>query len=252
MTDAPLNGVTVMVTRPAIQAGELIDAIREAGGTAIAFPVIEIVPRHPDTVAEEAHVLQPPDITVFVSRNAVDYGLPYAGSGAICAVGPATAAAITASGLSVAIQPAEGYDSEHLLAEPALQDVRGQAIRIVRGTRGRELLGNTLTERGASVEYLSVYERRLPGYDGKRLELIRSQLRDVDVVTVMSVESLRNLVELLQPDGALLLAKVPLVTPASRVIKEACDRIPGSRPVPAKGPQASEMVRAIIALTESG
>jgi uroporphyrinogen-III synthase len=254
MADAALHGKSVLVTRPAGQSAELVDAVQAAGGDAVTFPVIEIVPRHPDTVAEDAHSLRPPDITIFVSRNAVDYGLSFAGSGAICAIGPATASALEAAGRHATIQPSDGYDSEHLLAEPALQAVEGQTVRIIRGNRGRELIAETLRDRGATVEYLSVYERRLPDYDESRLTTIASMLAngEIDAITVMSIESLQNLVRLLPSPGATQLAEVPLVTPASRVIKDAHDRIPGSRTVLAKGPQASDMVRAIMTLTESG
>ncbi len=64
----------------------------------------------------------------------------------------------------------------------------------------------------------------------------------------MSVQSFRNLVSLLptwyenQPETT------PLVTPAGRVLKEVLNRYPASRAILASGPQASEMVDAIIAL----
>ncbi|MDJ0699812.1 MAG: uroporphyrinogen-III synthase [Woeseiaceae bacterium] len=254
MSDKRLNGAAVLVTRPSGQAGELVQAIEAEGGTAVVFPVIDIAPLHPDAVAAAAHRLKPPDIALFVSRNAVRHGLPYAGSAAIGAIGPATARAIEKSGCEVTIRPETGFDSEHLLASPALADVAGQTVRIIRGTTGRELLGKTLAERGAHVEYLSVYERRLPQYDQAELDAVTAQLErgTIGAITVMSIESLRNLLALLPPRGLAALPKVPLVTPAERVIKECHERIPGSRPTLAAGPQASDMVRAIIALAASG
>ncbi len=254
MAEQRLNGAAVLVTRPSGQAGKLVRAIEAEGGTAIVFPVIDIAPLHPDAVAVAAHRLKPPDIALFVSRNAVQYGLPYSGSAAIGAIGPATAHAIEESGYEVAIRPDAGFDSEHLLASPALADVAGQTVRIIRGTTGRELLGRTLAERGADVEYLSVYERRLPEYEKAELDAITAQLErgTVGAITVMSVESLHNLLDLLPASGVATLPKVPLVTPAERVIKECHERIPGSRPTLAAGPQASDMVRAIIALAASG
>ena len=45
MTDAPLQGLGVLVTRPRAQATELIEAIQSKGGSAICFPAIDIVPR---------------------------------------------------------------------------------------------------------------------------------------------------------------------------------------------------------------
>ena len=70
----------------------------------------------------------------------------------------------------------------------------------------------------------------------------------------MSVQSLANLAELLPPWCAAQLESTPLVTPSGRVIKEALDRFPASRPVLAPGPGADDMVQAIVALhsTDSG
>ena len=63
----------------------------------------------------------------------------------------------------------------------------------------------------------------------------------------MSIETLSNLIALLPEWCVQQLDIVPLVTPAARVIKEALDRYPASSPVLASGPQAANMVHAIIA-----
>ncbi len=250
MADAPLAGVGVLVTRPAAQAGELIAAIEAAGGRSIVFPVIEIAPRSPQDVAADLAGLSDPDIVIFVSRNAVEHGLAWSGSGAIAAVGPATASAIEAAARVVDIRPTSGFDSESLLAEPALTDVRGKTIRIIRGNGGRELLATTLRERGANVDYLEVYTRRVPGYSQAEIEGIARRLEagEIDVVVVMSVESFRNLLALLPETCHRALAKWPLVTPAARVIKEVTDRLPGCPVTLADGPGADEIVRAIATL----
>lgn len=254
MVSDVLKGFGVLVTRPRAQASELVAAIESAGGEAILFPVLEIHPRHAASVEAEANQLEKPDIVVFVSTNAVRFGLPYTGDAAICAIGPATAAAIEESGIDVAIRPEGGFDSEHLLAEPALQDVAGQTVRIIRGFDGRELLASTLRERGANVEYLCVYERRRPDYSARELEHLaaRWSAGDIDCITVMSVASLNNLLALLPLENLEQLAETPLLTPAARVIKEAHNRLPGWQHKLADGPQAQDMVQAIIELAQSG
>ncbi|MBU2675484.1 MAG: uroporphyrinogen-III synthase [Gammaproteobacteria bacterium] len=250
MTNASLEGVGVLVTRPRTQAIELVSAIEAAGGTAYCFPVMEIAALDANVVATEAARLAKPDIVVFVSRNAVEYGLRYTHGGKIAAIGPATAAAIESAGHIVEIQPASGFDSEHLLLEPALRDIAGQHVRIIRGNNGRELLAEELTERGAVVEYLSVYERRLPEISAQTLADIESRWRqgDINVITAMSVQTLQNLHALLPEWCKRQIESTPLVTPAGRVLKEALDRYPASRAILASGPQANEMVEAIIAL----
>lgn len=249
MADAPLAGVGVLVTRPASQAGELVSAIEAAGGHSIAFPVIEIAPRSPQRIQADLSGRGDADIVIFISRNAVEHGLAWSGDAAIAAVGPATAAAIEAAARVVDIRPASGFDSESLLEEPALNDVRGKTVRIIRGNGGRELLATTLRERGADVDYLEVYARRMPDYTASQIEAIERQFEngEIGAVVVMSVQSLGNLLALLPESCHGALAKTRLVTPASRVIKEIKDRLPGCPATLADGPGADEIVRAIAA-----
>ena len=245
-----LVGVGVLVTRPRQQSAELIEAIEAAGGSSISFPVIEIVPRNATAIAADMGGLQAPDIIVYVSRNAVEQGLAWNPDGMVAAVGPSTAAALEAAGRIVDIVPATGFDSESLLAEPAMNDVAGKTVRIVRGNGGRELLADTLRERGATVEYLTVYERRLPDYSDDELRELAHDWNtgSVDAVTVMSVESLRNLLALLPDTCVAALTDTPLVTPAARVLKEAKERLPGCTVILAQGPGADAMVSAIATL----
>lgn len=250
MPDRPLAGVAVLVTRPRAQAGDLIAAIEAAGGRAILFPVLDIAPRAAADIARDAAGLAAPDVTIFISRNAVLHGIDHAGGGRIAVIGPATAEAVAEAGHEVDIRPEGGFDSEHLLAEPELRQVAGKRVRIIRGQAGRELLADELRARGAEVDYLPVYERRLPDVAAEDIARLAAAWRsgDIDVVTIMSVESLDNLVALV-PGAADYLVGTALVTPAARVIQKAKDRFPASRPVLASGPQASEMVEAIIGLT---
>ena len=254
MNEAPLRGVGVLVTRPARQAGGLVDAIEAQGGSAIRFPVIEAQPVAQDDVVAMAETLQVPDIAILVSVNAVRYGLRFVGDASIAVVGPATAGAVQAGGREVDISSPGGFNSEQLLTTPELQDVAGKVVRIIRGNGGRELLANTLRDRGAVVEYLEVYRRVLPHYDEAEITAIcdRWAAGAIDVVTVLSVETLRNLVELLPAQSLELLGKTRLVTPARRVIKAASNRFPGIPTLLASGPQAGDLVAAIVACMQPG
>ncbi len=256
MPEGPLAGIGVLVTRPRNQAAELVSAIEARGGSAWCFPVLEIAPYDELVVRNSVARLGKPDLAIFVSRNAVEYGIDFTDGAEIAVIGPATAQAVAEAGRVVDLQPADGFDSEHLLAEERLQNVAGQRIRIIRGSEGRELLADELRKRGATIEYLSVYERRLPRVDPGLLADIEARWRagDIGVVTVMSVASLDNMVRLLPAWCEQRLEDTPLVTPAGRVIKEVLRRYPASRPIQARGPGAEDMVEAIIALqpTDSG
>jgi uroporphyrinogen-III synthase len=240
----------VLVTRPRAQAKDLVTAIEAKGGRTICFPVIEIVPQDESDIVAAAASLPKPDIVIFISRNAVAHGLQLARGALVAAIGPSTAAAIRGAGQTVDIEPCEGFDSESLLAEAALQDVAGRNIHIVRGDDGRELLAETLRKRGATVNYLPVYERAMATVSPKLLAEVEAAWREgrIDAVIVMSVASLRNLQRLLPVWCQQQLELVPLVTPAARVIKEALDLYPASRPILASGPQAADMVEAMIAI----
>ena len=66
----PLTDLTVLVTRPAVQCAALCAEIERYGGSAIAFPAVEIEP-----VAVQAKVASADyDLVVFVSVNAVEHG----------------------------------------------------------------------------------------------------------------------------------------------------------------------------------
>ncbi len=231
MSEGPLAGRRILVTRPAHQASELVAAIESAGGEAVRFPVIRITGRSPEDIARDIALLPIPDICIFVSRNAVEHGLAIipGSEPAIAAVGPTTHAAIEAAGIPVTISPNDGFDSEHLLAHPALNNVQGRNVLIVRGENGRELLADTLRQRGANVSYLAVYRREMLHATRAALDSLDASWRDggVDCVTVMSVETLENLLQQLPPDVLERLRQTPLVAPGARVIQTAMELVPG-------------------------
>jgi uroporphyrinogen-III synthase len=255
MSGAGLAGAGVLVTRPRHQVDELAAAIERAGGTAIDFPVMDIEGRERSALEREHASLPPPDIAIFVSANAVAFGLGLIGEDVrIAAIGPATAAAIEAAGRVVHIRPAGGFDSESLLRERELRNVRGLRVRIVRADSGRELLADTLSRRGARVDYLSVYRRlprRVPDAELADLER-RWRNGEIRFVVVMSVATLDYLLAVLPGYCRNALPGAVLVTPSSRVIQTAGEKIPALQTILAPGPQADDMVRAMTSALEQG
>lgn len=256
MNDGGLAGCGVLITRPEHQSQDLVSEIEAAGGKVFRFPTIDIIGRNIDEIGMDFAELVRPDIVVFVSGNAVAYGLA-AVKGRhqkIAAIGPATRAAIEAVGVSVDIFPEDGFDSEHLLQHDALQSVDGKSIVIVRGQSGRELLAETLRERGAQVDYLYVYDRIQHEPTLADLENLETALSEgrIGLVTAMSVETLEHLVQILPPRFLRLLRKSTLVAPSARVIQTASELIPGIATVLAPGPQAPAMVSTLIKATKTG
>ena len=77
MADNALEGIRVLVTRPKVQQQGIIDAIEAEGGSAVLFPVIEVLGRDPDDIASDAGQLLDPDITIFISINAINFYVPF-------------------------------------------------------------------------------------------------------------------------------------------------------------------------------
>ena len=244
-------GVRVLVTRPAEQARALARRIQAEGGEAVVFPVLTIEPE-PDLAAVRAAIgpVRDYDVVVFVSPNAVAHGHALLDAQSdraprIAAIGPSTALALEARGVTVTIRPAAGYTSETLLAEPGLRELRGQRALIVRGGSGRELLAETLRARGATVAYADVYRRVAEHADAAALRA-RWRSRGIDLVTALSVETLDAIRSALGDEGHALLSAAALVTASDRVIKRAA-ALGLSSVVQARGPDDAALVEAMIA-----
>jgi len=214
-----LCGRGVLVTRPAAQAEVLCRLIEAAGGRPVRFPTMEICPPA-DPAAAAARLAEHWDCVIFISRNAVEGALALAAQALRAsparraAVGRATAAAMQAAGLPPSLVPDLGFDSEALLALPALGAVAGQRVLIVRGEGGRALLGTTLVERGAEVAYAEVYRRAPPDVDpAGQLAAWRDTL---GFVTATSDEVLHNLLALVPAPDHPWLKGLPLAVLSAR------------------------------------
>jgi len=234
-----LAGKRVVVTRPRELAQGLAARIRQAGGEALLFPAIEIRdPQDPARVRKLLGRLREFDLAVFVSPSAVRKALELAEGRdwpRVAAVGEGTRRELEQCGFRDVIAPAGRADSEALLALPALAQVAGSRVLILRGAGGRELLGETLAARGAKVETAECYRRVRP----PAAPLPEGR---VDAFCVSSGEALRNLVALL---GRERVAQAPLFVPHERVAGAA--RELGLREPVLAGPGDAEMLAALVA-----
>ena len=221
-----LDGYAVLVTRPAGQAGPLLEAIRRRGGLAIAAPMIVIQPRtdDPATLALVDRIAEF-DSVVFISRNAAEVGVQLImsrgrqlGAQRIFATGAGTGASLGKLGVANVVSPPGEFSSEGLLKLPGLcaRDAEGQKVLIVRGEGGRELLGDTLVERGASVEYCEVYTRSPPLVPLGEV-LRQHAVPAPDIALVTSTEALENLAAQIEREGLLPLFDMPLVVAGERM-----------------------------------
>lgn len=226
----PLAGKTIVVTRPQAQAAPLAEAIAAAGGTPLVFPLLEISPAaDPRPLAAAAERLADYALAVFISPNAVDYALPdllahgpWPAALTPAAVGQGTVKALAAHGIAGCVAPTERFDSEALLELPALaaRQVAGKRVAIFRGDGGRELLADTLRQRGATVDCIPCYRRSGPS-DGVAPLLAAWREGRLHALTVSSSEGLRYLVDLLDAEGRARLQNTPVFVPHARIAENA-------------------------------
>ncbi len=220
MANTPLAGLNIVVTRPLQQAVPLQQRIEQLGGNAISFPLLEISPAKDLTALRQIIArLAGFQLAIFISPNAVKYGMAEINAAGglpskikVAAVGQGSANALRALGAEQVIAPVGKSDSEALLALAELQDVQGWKIAIFRGDGGRELLGDTLKQRGAVVEYVTCYLRSKPQQSIE--QLLKEQPH---AITLSSSEALIYLTEMCAESAARHWAEIPLFVSHERI-----------------------------------
>lgn len=243
----------LLLTRPEEECQALAQSLAQVGIASSSLPLLAIAP----VVLEAAQAvvlaqLQAYQAIIVVSKPAARLllehlakaGLQPPGRGWFT-VGAATAEVLKGHGLHVSF-PAQGDDSEALLALPqlreAIADVARPRVLIVRGVGGRELLAGRLGEQGASVDYLELYRRNLPEYPAGTL-LRRVETERLNGLVVSSGQGLEHLVQLAGADWPRL-APLPLFVPSPRVAVQA--RAAGAQQiVDCRGASATALIAAV-------
>jgi uroporphyrinogen-III synthase len=208
---ADLTGRTILVTRAAAQAAELLRAIEARGGTPLLFPMIEIAPplsweRCDDAIARIGRF----DGLVFASANGVEgffhrlaaRGVPagnLAGTPAY-AVGQRTKDAVERHGLDVRAVP-ERFTAADLVETLKGLDLAGQRFLFPRGNLGSATLADGLAAQGALVETVEVYRTIEPEHADVARISERLKSRQVDIITFASPSSARHFAALVAPEA---------------------------------------------------
>lgn len=199
-----LIGKKVVVTRPRAQAGKLAAALEALGAEVIEFPTIVI---EPIQARFDVASLNEFDWVVFTSSNGVRCfadllergGVPFSMQGAkVCAVGPATEAALEERSVAVDLVPeefiAEGVLSALELAEAGIARRR---VLLPRGELARDTLPEGLRDLGAEVMEVVVYRTVCPQVSEEAKDaLVAAQ---PDIVTFTSGSTARHYVKTLGP-----------------------------------------------------
>lgn len=224
-SERPLTGLSVLVTRPLIQATHLLQSLQSLGASTYHQPCIDISPYSHQSQAAVLASINSYDVIIFVSKNAVDYAFELfkshklsITSPQLAAIGKATCQSLKKYSSKSIISPADGFDSEALLNCPPFSQpqISLKKILIIRGGHGREHLKQALEQRQASVEYLDVYQR-----SPSAIILPLDQFKDLDIITVSSQQGLENLLTMLDSKTRTAIQNTPLITPGIRCANRA-------------------------------
>jgi uroporphyrinogen III methyltransferase/synthase len=198
----PLFGKRIVVTRAAEQAGELSCRLRSLGATVIEFPVIEIQPAaYPAPLDEAIARLSEYDWLIFTSVNGVRFFIDRLDASQsdlrslraqICAIGPATRAAVEALHLKVDLMPDE-YVAESLVAAFSGLDLRGKRILLPRAAVARDLIPAALAASGAHIDVVEAYRNVVPASPPM-------ELRHAHWITFTSSSTVTNFVAIAGPE----------------------------------------------------
>ncbi len=203
-----LSGISVLITRPENQTEKLKSLFEQQGATVEIQPAIEILPPESwDEVDKVIKQIASFDYVVFSSENGVncflnrveeleqDLGLLKGKK--VAAVGSGTAALLQQRGVTVSIIPTL-YRAENLSAaiiDDIAQEKRDNSnqnkpaeVLLLSGSRGRDVLYQTLSDYGANVTRCTVYQSVDVTEPSKDIILkLNSQLIDWVVFTSTSI-----------------------------------------------------------------
>jgi uroporphyrinogen III methyltransferase / synthase len=211
----PLSGKRVLVTRSREQASVLSEQLREQGAEPIEAPVLEIVPPESFEALDFAiGRLESYDWVVFTSANGVRIFLDRMmalgrdarsfGSARLAAIGPATARELSERFLRVDLVPDE-FVAESVAAGMIGLGMEGRRVLLPRADLAREILPEMLETAGAAVDSVVCYRTVLAREDLSRIASMLTK-GDIDVVTLASSSTARNLVAGLGDDALQLLS----------------------------------------------
>jgi uroporphyrinogen III methyltransferase/synthase len=160
LSQRPLDGVKVAVTRARAQASGLAARLRRLGAEVVEAPAIKIV-----SLEVELGEVSGYDLVCLTSPNGVHLlfdALARTGRDArslagakVAAIGPGTAAALREHGVMADVVP-EKFTAEGLVDALAGQPAR--RVLVARAAEAREVLPDALRERGAQVDVIPLYE----------------------------------------------------------------------------------------------
>jgi len=196
----PLFGQRIIVTRDRRQSPLLAEPLEALGAEVLFVPVIEIAdPAESSSLDQAVQNLASYDWLIFTSVNGVRHFVEALDRSArdlralrarLCAIGPATRAAVEALHLRVDVMPEE-YVAESLVQALAGEDLKGKCVLLPRAAVARDLVPVTLRERGAVVDVVEAYRTIIPTDAAARAK--EALAHKPDWITFTSSSTVKNL-----------------------------------------------------------
>lgn len=223
-----LSKPMVLLTRQHRYLGNTAAILQRLDFQPTHIPTLQIQPNNTPELLSTLKALQSYTDVLFVSRNAVDIGMPMIQEQGglpdniqVLAVGAETAKQLYNFGID-ALFPSTGSGAEALLEVAQLADLGGRKILIVRGEQGLDWSAQEMRKRGAEVQQAVCYRQSSPEQSRAQLtEALQSNDR-LEGVFAHSTQSLQNLIDISgDHQGRLLLAT--LVAGSQRIANKAKD-----------------------------
>ncbi len=218
--EKPLSGKRVLVTRARSQAKGLMEALERVGAIPVAVPLIKTVPPKSYRALDEAVERLPEgyDWIVFTSANAAKHfferaakagkGISSVAGVKTAAIGPATAKALENRGARVDYVP-ESAVAESVVEGFARMGIEGKRFLMPRAEVARDVIPEGLARLGAKVDVVDAYRTVLDeSASGELRRLFEGG--EIDIVTLTSSSTAKNLVALLGDDFKSLLSGVKI------------------------------------------
>lgn len=221
--------MAVLVTRPDEKGVALTEMLNKAGIAAIHLPFFTLTAgRELNQLPSQISQLKAGDYIFAVSPAAIRYaaeslqavGFHWRKDLRYFAVGQSSAELFASQSEQAVIYPYGQENSEGLLKLPAMQDLTGKKVLILRGNGGRELFPTQAQALGAQVEILECYQRQAISYDNQ-LQTSICKRAGINQILVTSNEILTTLVNFVPEQERDWLFQCRLICVSQRIVKNA-------------------------------
>jgi uroporphyrinogen III methyltransferase/synthase len=257
--ERPLFGRRVVVTRSQEQARELVERLENAGAQPIQAPTFRLTPAEdPEAIDRAAASISEYEWVVFESANAVARFLSALGRGprdlralggvSICAIGPSTADRLLAAGIKADVVMPEFATEPIGDAIEARAPVSGQRVLVIRPDHLRDVVGEDLARRGASVTDLVAYRTAAAPPDSAAAQDLYRQLLEgrIDAVTFTNPTAVARFASLIGEEQAADLLNTTVVATIGPVTAAAASGMGIANPLVAGTHTVDGLVETLI------